>query len=350
MTVFAQRIVGAVAAWLVALALVATASAQGMRPAPGQEPSDFMKQQQMGNRIDANNADVWRSVRKGVEGYASIPDPRAGVLVQSEGEQWRAFYRGPLKTYGGWFLGAVVLALAVFYVLRGRIRIDAGPSRRQILRFGDVDRFVHWLTAVSFILLALTGLNVTFGRFVVLPWLGPSAFSALTDVGKLVHNYVGFAFIAGVIMTLVIWVKDNVPSGADLAWLLKGGGLLSRGSHLPARKFNGGQKLIFWTVVIGGGVLAYTGLNLMFPFTWGGMKDMQFAVLLHAGVAIAMIGIIIGHIYIGTLGMEGAFDAMATGYVDENWAREHHSIWVAETLGEPVPGEGGAAHGSRQHA
>lgn len=350
MTSIWRSLIGIGAAAFLSFALVVGAEAQGMRPAPGQEPSDFMKQQQMGNRVDANNADVWRSVRRGVEGYASIPDPRAGVLVQSEGEQWRAIYQGPLKTYGGWFLGAVVAILAVFYVVRGRIRIDAGPSRRQILRFGDVDRFVHWLTAVSFILLALTGLNLTFGRYVVLPWFGPSAFSALTDLGKHVHNYVGFAFILGVVLTFFVWVKDNIPSGADLAWFAKGGGLFAKGSHPPARKFNGGQKFIFWTVIVGGAALAYTGLSLLFPFTWGGMKDMQFAVLLHAGVAIAMIGIIIGHIYIGTLGMEGAFDAMATGYVDENWAREHHGIWVAETLGEPLPSGDGAAHGTRQHA
>lgn len=345
-----RSIVGAVAAFMLSLAVAADVSAQGMRPAPGQEPSDFMKQQQMGNRVDANNAEVWRSVRRGVEGYASIPDPRARVLVQSEGEHWRAVYNGPIKTYGAWFLGAVVALLALFFVLRGRIRIEAGPSRRQILRFGGFDRFVHWLTATSFIVLGLTGLNVTFGRYVMLPWMGPETFAAIAVMGKLVHNYVGFAFIVGVVLTFLIWVKDNIPSGTDLAWLAQGGGLFAKGSHPPSRKFNAGQKFIFWTVVIGGAALAYTGIGLIFPFAFMGMQDLQFAVLLHAGIALAMIGVIVAHIYIGSLGMEGAFDAMATGYVDENWAREHHSIWVAETLGEPVPGGDGSGHGARQRA
>ncbi|MBM3569701.1 MAG: formate dehydrogenase subunit gamma [Alphaproteobacteria bacterium] len=328
------------------MGLAGEVAAQGMRPAPGQEPGDYMRE--IGNtRVDANNVGVWRQVRQGVQGYASIPDARAGTLVQPEGERWRALYNGPLKQWGGYALGAMIAILAVFFLVRGRIRIHAGPSGRTILRFDALDRFAHWLTAVSFILLALSGLNITFGRYVLLPLLGPSAFATLTMWGKVMHNYVGFAFIAGIVLMLVLWVKDNIPEGHDLTWIAMGGGLLGGSAHPPSRKFNAGQKLIFWSVILGGGAISYTGLGLMFPVGWFGTQDLQLSVLVHAGTAIGLITIVIAHIYIGTMGMEGAFDAMGTGYVDENWAREHHGIWVQETLGEPAPPSG---HGQAKHA
>ncbi|MEX2408258.1 MAG: formate dehydrogenase subunit gamma, partial [Rhodovibrionaceae bacterium] len=247
-----------------------------------------------------------------------------------------------------------------FFAIRGRIKIESGESDRRIERFNFLDRITHWTTAVSFIILGLTGMNILWGKFVLLPVIGPSAFGAITAWGKYLHNYVAFAFMLGILAMFVLWVGHNLPSKYDLKWIAKGGGMFGKHNHPPARKFNAGQKVVFWATILGGISLSLSGIALLFPFEtamWGKtfgilsaigldvpnqvtlMEEQQLNALWHAAVGIVMIAIILAHIYIGTLGMEGAFDAMGTGYVDENWAREHHSIWVAEVKNEPLPDE-----------
>jgi formate dehydrogenase subunit gamma len=302
----------------------------------------------LGNR---NDTDFWRQIRRGAQGKVSIPDPQAGVMIQSEGNNWRALRNGPISIFGGWALFGTIGVLALFFVLRGRIRIDAGPSGKLIERFNGVERFAHWLVANSFILLALSGLNTMYGRYFLKPLIGAEYFSTLTIAGKYIHNFVAFAFMAGLVFILVLWVRHNVPNRLDLKWLMMGGGILAKGVHPPARKFNLGQKLLFWVVIIGGLSISVSGIALLFPFevamfagtaeflnlfgfdfptTFTALQETQLSQLWHAIVGLGMIALIIAHIYIGTAGMEGAFDAMGTGMVDENWAREHHSLWVEE--------------------
>jgi formate dehydrogenase subunit gamma len=314
----------------------------------------------------ASDTEIWRAVRKGIQGNVSIPDKQAGVMIQSEGDNWRAWRNGPITTGGAWAILGTIGLLALFFVFRGRIRIDAGPSDKSIERFNEIERFAHWMTAVAFILLALTGLNLLYGRHVLLPVLGPEAFAALSLAGKYVHNYVSFPFIAGLVLMIVLWTRDNLPSKHDLLWLAQLGGMFTKGVHPPSRKFNAGQKGLFWIVILSGGSLAASGVSLMFPFefsmfdwTFGFLnvfgaglptgltpiEEMQWSQWWHAIMALIVIAVILAHIYIGSMGMEGAFDAMGTGHVDENWAREHHNLWVAE-----VKGETGSGHGTAQPA
>ncbi len=299
----------------------------------------------------ASDSEMWRAVRQGIEGEVTIPDTKAGVLVQSGGESLRAFRNGPMSEIGGWALLAIFVLLGVFYALRGRIKIDAGPSGRTVLRFGFLDRFAHWLTAGSFVILGLTGLNILYGRYVIKPVIGADAFASVTAAGKYAHNFLGFAFALGVILMLVLWLKDNIPNRHDLKWIALGGGMFSKGVHPPAEKFNAGQKLIFWSVIILGGSLSMTGFALLFPFEismFAGtfkilnvfgfdlptsltmMEETQLALVWHGIVSLALMIMIIAHIYIGSVGMEGAIDAMTTGEVDENWAHEHHALWLEE--------------------
>jgi len=306
-----------------------------------------------------SDAEFWRAIRQGMQGTVSIPNRQAGVLIQSEGDNWRAIRNGPMTVYGAWAMLATIGILALFFVVRGRIRIDAGPSGRTVVRFNELERFTHWMTAVSFILLGLTGLNMLYGKHVLMPAIGQTAFAAITHWGKYVHNFVSFAFMAGIVLMFLLWVRHNIPNRDDLTWLSKAGGLFTKNVHPPSRKFNAGQKIIFWLVVLGGLSLAMSGVALLFPFeiSWWAptfkalnsfgfnlptdlkpIQEMQISQLWHAAMGLVMIAVIIGHIYIGTLGMEGAFDAMGTGRVDENWAREHHNLWVAEVTGEAPKG------------
>ncbi len=308
----------------------------------------------LGNTSDS---ELWRAMRLGVAGTVSIPDKKAGIIIQSEGENWRAIRNGPLSYYGGWLLLAVIVVLAIFFAIRGRIRTEAGSSDRVIERFNFIERFTHWLTASSFIVLALTGLNIMYGRYVLKPILGADAFSVLTIGGKYAHNYIAFAFMIGVIAMFVLWVRHNIVNRHDLIWLAKGGGMFMKGVHPPAKKFNAGQKIVFWIVILAGISISVSGISLMFPFQipmfaktfqilnqvgfelpaqLSVIAEMQLSQLWHAILGLIFIAVIIPHIYIGSLGMEGAFDAMGTGMVDLNWAREHHNIWVAEIKGETV--------------
>lgn len=298
-----------------------------------------------------SDTDIWRAVRGGIQGTVSIPDKQAGQMIQSEGDNWRAVRNGPLTVYGAWTMLGIVAIIALFFAVRGRIRIDAGPAGTTIERFNLLERTAHWITAISFVVLALTGLNILYGRHVLLPVLGPDIFAAITMAGKYAHNFLAFAFMVGVVLIFVLWVRHNIPNMNDLKWLAVGGGLFKKGVHPVAAKFNAGQKLIFWAVIIGGVSISLSGLALLFPFEFAFfagtfeflnifgaglpteltmMQEMQLSQLWHGIVALILIAIVIGHIYIGSLGMEGAFEAMGSGQVDLNWAKEHHSLWVKE--------------------
>lgn len=297
----------------------------------------------------SNDSQMWEAIRRGATGNVSIPDKNSATLIQSEGEVWRDIRNGPLSLYSAAALFGIVFLLGLFFVVRGRVRIEHGKAGYTILRFTGIERFAHWLMAGSFIILALTGLNMLFGRHVLLPVIGKEAFAFITQWGKYLHNYLAFAFMAGVLLAFFLWVAHNLPSRTDLNWVLKGGGLLSRNSHPPAKKFNFGQKIIFWSVTILTISVSLSGIALMFPFETAFMaktfaflnifgfdlptalapiQEQQLNQVWHTIVGVLFIVIILAHIYIGSVGMEGAFDAMGSGQVDANWAREHHSLWV----------------------
>jgi len=280
-----------------------------------------------------------------ISGRVSIPDGNAANLIQPAGRDWRDFHRSKLPWIGGIAILGMLAMLAIFLMVRGRIRIREGFSGKTILRFSSFERFVHWLTASCFVILALSGLNVSFGRRLILPLVGPEAFSTMSHWAKLAHNYLAFPFMLGVLIMFLIWLKNNIPGKVDLEWIREGGGILSPDKHPPAKRFNAGQKGVFWIVVIGGTLMSVSGWFLLFPYLPGNVTVMQVWTVIHAVVAMLFIAAILAHIYIGTIGMEGAFDAMGTGEVDLNWAKQHHSLWVEEELAKS-----GAAPGSAPRA
>jgi formate dehydrogenase subunit gamma len=265
-----------------------------------------------------------------ISGRISIPDTMASSLIQPAGRDWRDFQRSKLPIIGGVAIIGMLALLAIFLMVRGRIRVEHGFSGSKILRFASFERFTHWLTASCFIVLALSGLNISFGRILILPLFGAEAFSAMSTWAKYAHDYLAFPFMLGLIIMFLIWIKDNIPGKLDLQWIRQGGGILANGQHPPARRFNAGQKGIFWIVIIGGTLMSVSGWYLLFPYLPGNVSALQFWTVIHAVIAMLFIAAMLAHIYIGSVGMEGAFDAMGTGEVDLNWAKEHHSLWVEE--------------------
>lgn len=278
---------------------------------------------------------LMRALQSGesVSGRITIPDARARELISPDNGGWAAQQNGTVTTLNVVLLLGMLALLALFYFYRGRIRVPGGFSGRTIERFNEVERFAHWLMAATFIILALTGLNLLIGRAVILPLLGENAFSTLSAWGKIAHNYIAWPYMIALVIVFVVWVLQNLPDQTDVEWIKRGGGFMKDGDHPPARRFNAGQKLVFWSVVLGGAALSFTGVMLLFPEMAGDTETWQLYQVIHAIVAGVLTAIILGHIYIGTLGMEGAFDAMGTGEVDENWAKAHHSLWVEEMKG-----------------
>ena len=277
-----------------------------------------------------NQATLLKQVPR-IEGRIDIPDTKAAVLIQPMGRTWDYFHEVLLHWGAAIVILGMILVLGAAYLIMGRLRITAGRSGQKIVRFRAFERFSHWLTAVSFVILGLTGLNITFGKLLLLPLVGPDAFSDISALAKYTHNFFSFAFMAGLVLIIAIFFRDNLPAKVDLDWVRQGGGFI-KGKHAPAGKFNLGEKLVYWLSLAAGIGVSLSGLLLLFPFYGTDIADMQIAQGLHAVVAVLFIALILGHIYIGTLGMEGAFEAMGTGEVDLNWAKEHHDLWLARQL------------------
>jgi formate dehydrogenase subunit gamma len=280
-------------------------------------------------------------------GHISIPDQRAAVLIQPQGRDYQSFHEVVLPWVGGLIIILALLAVIGFYWYRGTIELERPPTGVTVKRFSIVERLFHWTMATSFIVLAITGLNYVFGKRILFPLIGPDAFATWTQWAKYIHNAFAWPFLVAVLGVLVMWIRDNLPDRYDAEWLRRFGGFMSHES-VRAGRFNAGQKITFWIVVLFGGTLIVTGLVLLFPFLLFGINGMQIFQYIHAITAMVMIGIIIGHIYIGTLGMQGAFQAMSTGDVDLEWAREHHGAWADEVqprdrgrppIGGAVPAE-----------
>ena len=264
--------------------------------------------------------------------YASVPGRETNRLIQGNGREWRAFRNGPLTRYGGWLFAFAFLVLLAFYLWRGPIKVHGTPSGRLIERFNAVERVTHWTVAICFTLLALSGIVILWGKHIILPWLGYSGFSGLTVFSKNLHNFIGPLFIFSIVVLALLFVKDNLPRSYDVDWMKRLGGMFSKtGEEVPSGRFNAGEKVVFWAGLVGlGAVVSVTGLILDFP-NWNQAREaMQQANVIHAIAAVFFIAMIMGHAYLGTIGMQGAYRAMRDGYVDETWAREHHLLWYEE--------------------
>jgi len=273
-----------------------------------------------------------------IQGRGTLPDVKSNTIEQPAGRDWRQFHEVWLRWIGAIAILGVAAAILIFYLFRGMVRIEAGRSGRVIVRFNAFERFVHWMTATCFVILAISGLNITFGKPLLLPLMSPGAFTGWSQTLKYLHNYLSFPFTIGVVVILLMWFAGNIPNRTDVEWLKEGGGLVGN-KHPPAYRFNAGQKAVYWSVVLIGGASAVTGYFLMFPFWGTGISGMQLAQIIHGIAAVGFIAIILGHIYIGTIGMQGAFEAMGEGTVDVNWARQHHKLWLEEEAARTGPND-----------
>ena len=273
--------------------------------------------------------ELWRAVRGGDKGSTQVQGVDTGVLINEYGEDWRHFRMEQLIPFGAMLMGSVLALIVLFYLVRGPLRIQGGASGKKIQRFSVFERTTHWFTVSLFWLLALTGLILLYGRFVLIPVLGPDGFGLTASACKEAHNLFGPMFLVAILMMFVTFVKDNIYARGDMTWLLKGGGMLG-GGHVSAGRFNAGEKIWFWIAVLGGLVLSGSGLVLDMAVFGQGREVMGISHLLHSIAALVVITVSFGHIYLGTAGVEGTIGSMTNGHVDEAWAKSHHDRWYAE--------------------
>ncbi|HEY8606173.1 MAG TPA: formate dehydrogenase subunit gamma [Noviherbaspirillum sp.] len=320
---------------------------------PNVESADILKQNQAErNRVQpGNNAPVWRAIKDGGAHYSSLPGAESGVLIQPKaqfpgqaygttaGEAWRQYRNGPLTSIGAGLLLAVLFVMVLLYFIKGPVRNQHAPTGRLIERFTPAERFVHWAVAISFVLLAATGIIILFGKHFLLPLLGHTLFSWLGYACKNIHNFVGPLFTVSIIVFFVMYVRDNLPAREDLGWLARLGGLVG-GKTPRAGRFNAGEKIWFWGgLTVLGLVVSASGfvLDMLVPGLAYTRADMQVANIVHVVGTVLMMAGSIGHIYLGTVGMEGAYQGMRHGYVDDTWAREHHDLWYEQVQNGDVP-------------
>lgn len=307
-----------------------------------------------------SDAVIWHDIRKGLPGNVTIPDSDAAILIQSQGEDWRLLHNDYISPYGARILAAILAILTVFFAVRGRMKIKSGRSGRVIPRFSLVERVVHWFTATLFVLLGVSGLILLFGRPFLLPLIGPDLFGIIASASMQGHNLFGPLFLLAIISLFVVFVRSNGYRWVDLKWLFKAGGFF--GGHASSGRYNFGEKSWFWWATICGLAISVTGMMMLFPDHVPGLLSritenappertlMQYANLVHGAAAILFIAFGLGHIYLGTIGMEGALEGMTRGTVDENWAKEHHDLWYEEHVGaastDAVGAEAKAAAGN----
>jgi formate dehydrogenase subunit gamma len=317
-------------------------------PKPGESNAERARTQ------PGNNAPFWSAVRESgrQEGVVNLPGAERGVLIQqfvqypgsrytTAGEAWRQVRNQWIIPYGGSLLLIVVLALALFYWRKGALGGHEPDTGMRIERFTYFERAAHWANATAFVLLAVSGIVLAFGKFFLLPVIGSTLFGWLTYALKNGHNFVGPLFAVSLVVVFVTFVRDNFPRAGDLAWLARAGGML--GDHeVPSHRFNAAEKLLFWGgVFVLGGVVVGSGLvlDMLLPGIATTRGNMQIAHMIHAVAAVLMMAMFIGHIYMGTIGTRGAYRAMRTGYVSEGWAREHHALWLDDVKAGAIPAE-----------
>ncbi len=349
----------------------ASAAAQGAPAAPGgiQSQSIFevkpdasadpkysgQTNAERGNVQPGNNAPMWRDVGKGITGFTNIPardNPEAGNMIQpfvqypgsrltNAGEAWRQVRNGFIIPYGGALLVIAALALAMFYFAKGSIALHGKETGKTIERFTYFERAAHWSNAIAFCALAMSGIVLAFGKFFMLPVIGGTLFGWLAYGLKNVHNFVGPLFAVSLVVVIFTFMRDNMPSKEDLNWILKGGGLFS-GEEVPSHRFNAGEKILFWGGVFAFGlVVVASGLvmNKLVPGMSYTRDVMQITNMIHGAASMVMMAMFMGHIYMGTIGMKGAYKAMKTGQVDETWAKEHHELWHNDIKAGKIPAQ-----------
>jgi len=287
--------------------------------------------------VDSPGTELWEAVRRNNLPLSSQVDSAdGGALIYTDGMAWLKFRSQQLMPYFGYALGGTLLVILLFWLLRRSIDIPGGESGKRIQRTITYERVVHWTMTSAFVLLAVTGFVVLYGRTMLIPIMGAEPYALVAAASKSAHNLFGLIFPVTIVLMFLQFVGRNLYTRGDITWLLKGGGIITD-SHQSAGYFNMGEKILFWLVMLFGALISISGLILDFPIFELSRADMILAYKVHGVIAGAFVILIVGHIYLAVVGVKGTLSAMTDGTVDENWAKAHHDRWYEATKSEQEP-------------
>ncbi len=169
-----------------------------------------------------------------------------------------------------------------------------------------------------------------------MPLIGPRR-SDLVDLAKYAHHFVSWAFMLGVVLMLLTWIRHNLPDRYDAKWLKSDRRILrpsNPNAYTAGRFQHRARNFIFWSVVVGGAALSVSGVFMLFPFSFTDVNGMQMAQYVHAHRGPRHDRGDHWHIYIGHARYGRCLQAMGSGSVDLNWAKEHHSSLGGEQQGK----------------
>jgi formate dehydrogenase subunit gamma len=326
------------AAWMFAAGAASAQQPQTPTPAPTPENTSPAAQVQREESQPLNNAPIWREVRSGTPQTTTVRGRETNILIQSQGQTWRAA-RVPMIFAGGVLVALSLLGLAVTYLLIGSLDLAPGEKHggKIIERFSPMDRYAHWFLAIVWVTLGITGLILSLGKSILLPLIGYTLFSWLAILAKNLHNFIGPLLIVAIPWMVVRYVRDNGIGVEDFRWFMNIVGYF-KGHDYPSERFNAGEKLVFWVVlVILSTLLVISGCILVFPNFDQTRNTMQWANVAHVICAYGAIALALVHMYLGTIGQIGSYKAMRYGYVDESWAKHHHERWYRQVIEGTVP-------------
>jgi len=301
--------------------------------------------QAKGEFTDNPRSAYWGEVRRGGSGYTTDKGLEAGNLVNDGGEIWRVLRSDIILPYGAWLIALAIVAIGGLIGFVGTQKIEGELSGTKIKRWNSYDICMHWVVAVTFFIMSISGLILLYGRAVLIPLFGREGFAGLAMLCKDVHNLLGIPFSVALVMMILPWLKDNMFRSEDSEWLANAGGMFD-GSHPSSGKNNAGEKIWFWMLAIGGTVLIVSGVILVMPNLEPLRSTMISMHILHSVSGLILIAVSLGHSYMGSFGVEGALDGMLTGEVDAAWAKQHHDLWYAEQMGEEAPANEKSAQSS----
>ncbi len=286
----------------------------------------------VGAELSNPRADFWRAVRQGIPGSMSAPAEGHTVLILNSGENWREIRNGLIMPASQWVIALALLGMGLFYAFVGPEKLEKPRSGIRIERFTLRERILHWYTAAIFVIMGISGLSLLLGRVGLIPVFGYGAVSAYLGAMKGVHNILGPFLLVGILLEFAVWVRFNIPEKIDLQWFKSMGGMIGSGPRPHIGKINGGEKAWFWAILLFGTVVGVTGVLLDFPI-WGQSRlTMQVSHSVHAAAGVLFVTVSFGHIYMGTIGVEGAFEGMWNGSVDAVWAEQNHDLWYEEKI------------------
>jgi formate dehydrogenase subunit gamma len=313
-------------------ALLVLCMGLGLATVPVYAADEQSSQQQA--KSMTSDADLWRAIKAGESGYSTYKGVDADILINVAGNKGKILRNTYLKPLLGLAFVGVFVAFLVFYFVNGPSTLSKGFSGKMVFRWSKADLWLHWIMAVSCLIMMLTGLVIMLGRHFLAPYVGDDIWAGIIAFSKFSHDWSSPIFMVSWLACVIKWMPLQTVKLYDLKWFLVVGGYINfgpfKGKHPDSGFANAGEKMWFWSLAIFGLCISVTGIMLVFPTLDLPRIWSMLALLIHGVSAVIIVAFTIVHIWMATVLSEGGMECMVSGYCDENWASQHHNLWYDE--------------------